>query len=468
MSALIVVGLGFGDEGKGKIVDYLARTERDVTHVVRYNGGPQAGHRVVTDDGRSHVFSQFGSGTFVDGVQTHLSRFMLIDPLTMFNEEKHLRECGATDAFDRLSIDLRCLVITPFHVHAGRLRELSRHAGHGSCGLGVGEARRDWVNRRSSTLLAGHLNEPDLAERLVRIQQAKVEDVKDLARRVPASFFEREDWNSEVNELLDPSLQIAELVERYREIGKHVSDFTMPDSGSTVIFEGAQGVLLDELHGFHPHTTWTNTTTANAYSLIPESYRGSFTTIGVTRAYSTRHGAGPFPTHDETWELPDPGNDDSGWQGAFRTGPLDLLLLRYACALTDPTVLAVTCLDRVEFPAQVSASYAYHGDLPDLEPYFDEVAGEVKRIVPDQTDRMSLARAEAVANRLKRCRPILEEAADAGVLAGMIETTVGAPVLIGSWGAEPGRTIDARGNGRESRWEGLWRAPDAAEGASRA
>lgn len=112
--AYIIAGLAYGDEGKGATVDYLCR-RFPVGLVVRYNGGSQAGHNVVTPDGRHHTFSQFGSGTFIPGVRTHLSLYMLINPLNMIREEEHLREKGVTDAWDRLSIEGACLVVTPFH-----------------------------------------------------------------------------------------------------------------------------------------------------------------------------------------------------------------------------------------------------------------------------------------------------------------------------------------------------------------
>src|ERR1700736_3433551 len=107
----MVVDLAFGDCGKGTIVDFLARQTGAHT-VVRFNGGPQAAHNVVTDDGRHHTFSQFGSATFVPGVRTFLSRFMLLEPYALFNEAAHLREVGISDALSRLLIDGRCSIIT--------------------------------------------------------------------------------------------------------------------------------------------------------------------------------------------------------------------------------------------------------------------------------------------------------------------------------------------------------------------
>ena len=101
--AILTVDLGFGDAGKGSIVDFLTR-EHNAHTVIRYNGGAQAGHRVVTDDGREHVFAQFGSGTLA-GADTHLSRYMLLDPVAMLAEAAHLRTLGESDVFGRTTID---------------------------------------------------------------------------------------------------------------------------------------------------------------------------------------------------------------------------------------------------------------------------------------------------------------------------------------------------------------------------
>jgi adenylosuccinate synthase len=126
--AVIVTDLGYGDAGKETMVDYLVRQgpEDESAVVVRYNGGPQAAHNVVTADGRRHTFAQFGSGSFVPGAQTHLSRFMLINPLNMEPEAEHLQRLGVTDVWERLSVDEDAIVITPWQVAANQLRELAR------------------------------------------------------------------------------------------------------------------------------------------------------------------------------------------------------------------------------------------------------------------------------------------------------------------------------------------------------
>ena len=165
MSVPVVVGLGFGDEGKGSVVDALVRRTR-VICVVRFGGGPQAAHHVIADDGRAHVFAQVGAGALVPGVATVLGREMVVDPLGLQRELQALRRLGVEAA---VAIDPRCRVVTPWQRGVGRMRELARgDARHGSCGRGVGEAIRDAAWMQGDALLAGDLLEPQrgLARRL--------------------------------------------------------------------------------------------------------------------------------------------------------------------------------------------------------------------------------------------------------------------------------------------------------------
>ena len=150
---VIVVDLGYGDAGKGTIVDWLCAraadaarntSDRPVQAVVRFNGGAQAAHHVLArgtrQPARAHPFAQFGSGTFTPGTRTFLSRFMLVDPLALVAEAEHLGELGVRDPFGLVAIDRDALLTTPYHRAANQAREAARGDGrHGSCGLGIGE-----------------------------------------------------------------------------------------------------------------------------------------------------------------------------------------------------------------------------------------------------------------------------------------------------------------------------------------
>jgi len=341
-SVRLVAGLAYGDEGKGGIVDYLAG-KYNARAVIRYNGGAQAGHRVVLPDEREHVFAQFGSGTLRPGVLTHLSRFMLIEPIGMMNEYAHLCELGAGDAFFRTSIDEMAPVITPFHVETNRILELSRgNNRHGSCGLGIGETMEDVRGLGKDMLFAGDLgNDSLLRKKLSVIRDCKLAKIRSLSGEIDFDFS---------NETIEWCRG------RYGEFVKYTNvvdgNFLKTILGKgNVIFEGAQGMLLDPSHGAPPHVTKTDITFKNALTLLEEAgFGGKITRVGVVRGYFTRHGAGPFATEDEwlTKLLPDKSNPENEWQGKFRVGHFDMPLIKQSLrAIGGVDELAITNLDRL-------------------------------------------------------------------------------------------------------------------------
>ena len=159
--AVVVVDLGYGDAGKGGITDFLTG-EMGAKMICRFNGGGQAGHHVVTPDGRQHTFSQFGSGMFVPGVRTVLSKYTLVSPLAMLAEAEHLASVGVPDALSRTFIDENALIVTPYHRALNQLRETLRGSGrHGSCGMGIGETVSDCLAYGPEAMLrVGDLRSP--------------------------------------------------------------------------------------------------------------------------------------------------------------------------------------------------------------------------------------------------------------------------------------------------------------------
>jgi adenylosuccinate synthase len=338
LRAYLIVDLGFGDAGKGLLTDFLAR-QTGAELVVRYNGGAQAGHNVVCPDGRQHTFAQFGSATFVPGVKTYLSHHMVVHPTALLVEGDRLVRLGADDAFSRLKISAGALVITPFHQAANHIRELARgDLRHGSCGAGVGEAFEDALFNPADAVRAGDLSNPLLLRRkLALICEQKRYQMADLLRDKKLqgplvhewSLFERPD-------VIDTWI---ERVARITSLGLVAPDSLLQRwlaQSNTVLFEGAQGVLLDAERGFHPYTTWSNCTTENALDLIQTLAPGSPTCqIGVLRAHAVRHGPGPLPS--ETNELAarvSEHNQFNEWQGTVRYGWFDAVLARYALAIT--------------------------------------------------------------------------------------------------------------------------------------
>ena len=379
--AYVIVDLGYGDAGKGTTADWLARQTRAHT-VLRYNGSAQAAHNVITPDGRHHTFAQFGSPTFVPGVRTHLSNFMTVHPIAMMAEELHLQELGVNDAFARTTIDRETILISPYQQAANRLIELNRANGrHGSCGLGVGETRADSIKHPDLVLRAKDLFDKTVLRRKLRaLEELQYEKVEVFLNSLPNS----DQVLAELNVFGNPAAQ--KYFETQYLLFSELIEVTGPEyltqilqSPGSIIFEAAQGVLLDEWHGFFPHTTWSNLTTENADAIL-SNYDGQVVKLGLTRAYSTRHGSGPFVTEDpelsENEEIQELHNDNNIWQREFRFGPLDLVTLRFALAcIGQVDGLVVTNLDRMPSAWKYCDAYEYQGTEPELLPPFFEHQG---------------------------------------------------------------------------------------------
>ena len=330
--------------------------------VVRYNGGAQAGHNVVTPDGRHHCFSQWGSGTFV-GAPTLLSRHMMVNPITAMSEARHLREVGVGGPLALLRVEAGALVTTQFHMAANRLREMARGRGvHGSCGMGVGETQQDFLAGAPDVIRAEEMwgDTSKLAKKLDLCRARKLAEVGDLPfdRSSPAV-------KQELELLHDASDVAMEYYAAFAADAKLVDDQWLArelHGPGDIVFEGAQGVLLDQDWGFHPHTTWSACTFANALALVGDA-AASVKKIGVLRVYHTRHGAGPFPTESTKYDALSAGdhNGQHPWQHSFRSGAFDLVLARYALDVVGGCDgLVFTHLDKLENTDKVFVGRAYN------------------------------------------------------------------------------------------------------------
>ncbi len=403
--AIITVGLGFGDEGKGATVDFLAR-QFAADLVVRYCGGSQAGHNVELPDGRRHTFSQFGAATLAPSApRTFLGPNVIIDPPALRREAAHLGELGVARPAERLVVHPRCLVTTYWHRTLNRMRELARGADrHGSCGQGMGETRHYWLKHGQDAVLAADLRHPDvLRDKLELLRQRALLLLQEVLPHVPAGDLREQ-------ELWDTSTEVVagELAEAFPE---DVTLSAVVPECRTAIFEGAQGVLLDEYRGFHPYTTWSTVTAHHAWELVGQMDVDAVALLGITRAYTTRHGEGPLPTFSAelTARLDDPGNPLNRWQGSLRCGWLDLPLLRYAAAAAGPLDgLVVNHLDQLA-GGECLVCEAYRQD------------GPVPAQAPD------LARQARLAEQLRAVEPVLSPAGPEGIIDRLGEI---APVVI--------------------------------------
>lgn len=363
-TAHAVIGSGYGDEGKGLMTDYLAFREA-VPAVVRTNGGAQAGHSVQTPDGRRHVFHHIASGALA-GAATHLSQFFVSHPLFFMRERKVILDLGGNAA---VSIDPRSIITTPYDMMINQVMENARGgARHGSCGMGFGEAIERNLNDEFALAVGDFEKGADhIRETLDRI---RMEWVPERLARLGVDTMP---------ELEADLLASADLVERFigdcASFWNAISVRSDATLGSGVLFEGAQGLLLDQDYGAFPHVTRSNTGLKNMVSVAREAEIGRIDVTYMTRAYATRHGAGPFGYEDAqtSWlSMVDPTNQPNDWQGTIRTAPLDVDAVSSAIrhdlgfggnGIEVSASIGISCVDQVAARMQVGVG----GELVEID-----------------------------------------------------------------------------------------------------
>lgn len=356
MQTKIILGLAFGDEGKGVTTDYRCRqAERPL--VVRFSGGHQAGHTVVTPAGQRHVFSNFGAGTLA-GAPTFWSRYCTFHPVGYANEREALLGLGAEP---RLFVDGRAAVTTPYDLLYNR--QLERGQKHGSCGLGFGAtvARHEGPHK---------LHAMDLLDPFVLAH--KLASVADYYQGKLGVIYAEE--------------ALREQLENFRAAVEYCQSNLVCTSGraffshasetyDAILFEGSQGLLLDQEFGYFPHVTRAHVSSHNALEMIREFGLPAPEIFYVTRAYQTRHGNGPLTNErlagPDLHPTPYETNVFNPWQGEQRRSLLDLSQLRFALAADAhysaglPRHLVVTCLDQLAGEWAVTDGGAPFA-LPDL------------------------------------------------------------------------------------------------------
>ena len=361
MAVTAVVGTQWGDEGKGKIVDLLA-PKYDI--VARYQGGANAGHTIKWGD-QTHVLHLIPSGAFAEHVTCVIGNGVVVDPSVLVREINAVRELGYK-LEGRFWIARNAHCILPWHLALDNARE-SSEAGQtiGTTRRGIGPAYVDKV-ARCGIRMGDLLNTDHLARRLRVMASEK--------NRVLTHVFGAQ------------SLHADEIVETYTEYGRILRPFitdtisllhTALAQGKSVLAEGAQGALLDLDFGTYPYVTSSNPTTGGVCAGLGIPPNAINRVIGITKAYCTRVGHGPFPTEleDETGDfLRATGAEFGATTGRpRRCGWLDLMALNYACRINGVTELVVTKIDVLTGLDSVRACTGYRSGANQLTSYSSEV-----------------------------------------------------------------------------------------------
>ena len=296
MKVSVVLGLTFGDEGKGVTTQWLCMQALKYGRkplVIRFNGGAQAAH-TVNLNGEEHICSSYGSGVLL-GVPTFLDKNFYFDPISACHEYRTLQDKNPV-----LMVHPDCRVVTPYDVIAGVSNE--KVLGDGSCGKGIYPTFKRYNSAEFKSLLPYKAQEETLRMFLFQVR----------------NFYQIEK-NDELEEL---------FVQSMLELPCTVVAVPPVDAQTELIYEGAQGLLLDMDYGFYPHVTPSHTGLDN---LPPEHLQGANVYL-VTRTYTTRHGNGYEPDHELLWKLTDKHetNVDNEFQGPFKTGILELGLIHRA------------------------------------------------------------------------------------------------------------------------------------------
>lgn len=354
----VIIGLQWGDEGKGKIVDYLAE-QYDI--VCRFQGGPNAGHTLKID-GNKFVLHTVPSGIFRKNIINVIGNGVVIDPVTLVKELDNLTASGV-DFKNRLKISRKAHLILPSH----RLLDMASEASKGrekigSTLKGIGPTYMDKTGRNG--LRMGDLNDPDFLSKYQKLKDKHLT----LAQQ----------YNSVDFDLEGEEQKWMECIRQIKEIEQIDSEYFINDAlnaGKKVLAEGAQGSLLDIDHGTYPYVTSSNTITAGVCSGLGVAPNKIGEVIGITKAYCTRVGSGPFPTelNDATGEkLRAEGNEFGATTGRpRRCGWIDLPALKYSVILNGVTQLVMTKLDVLNNFDKLYAATAYeiNGKKTEQVPY---------------------------------------------------------------------------------------------------
>ena len=377
MSAFIVLGAQWGDEAKGKMTDYLAE---EANVVVRYQGGNNAGHTVEVGE-KQYKLHLIPSGILHDEKLNVIGNGVVVDPKAFFTEIDYLKEEGVKVTPEKLIVSDRAHVIMPYHKVLDKLKEKARGKNDiGTTGKGIGPCYTDKFERCGIRFC-------DLIDK--EVFKEKLKDNIEMKNKYI------------VNVLGGEPLSFEEIYEEYSKYGEKLKHFVKDTSvrvyneikeDKTVLFEGAQGMLLDIDYGTYPYVTSSNTTAggvANGVGIGPNMITNA---VGIAKAYTTRVGKGPFPTEleDETGEwIREKGHEYGVTTGrSRRCGWLDIVILKTSVRVSGLTSLAVTKIDTLAGLEKVKMCVGYKfndeiidyfpaslEDLAKCEPIYEEFDG---------------------------------------------------------------------------------------------
>lgn len=377
MSAFIVLGAQWGDEGKGKMTDYLAE---EANVVVRFQGGNNAGHTVVVGD-KEYKLHLIPSGILYEDKLNVIGNGVVVDPKALFEEIEYLEGVGVKVTPEKLIVSDRAQLIMPYHKILDRLKEKARGKNDiGTTGKGIGPCYTDKFERCG-----------------IRVCDLMHEDV--FTEKLKENI---EMKNSYIIDVLGgEALNFEEILKEYLEFGRKLKPFVQDTSvrvyndikaNKTVLFEGAQGMLLDIDYGTYPYVTSSNTTAGGVASGVGIGPNMITNCVGITKAYTTRVGKGPFPTEllDETGDwIREKGHEYGVTTGrSRRCGWLDLVIVKTAARVSGLTSLAITKIDTLAGLEKIKVCVGYKFDdkvidyfpasLEDLakcEPIYEEFDG---------------------------------------------------------------------------------------------
>jgi adenylosuccinate synthase len=356
---IVLLGTQWGDEGKGKIVDLLT-DQADA--VARFQGGHNAGHTLVIN-GRKTVLHLIPSGAMRDGVECLIGNGVVVDIAQLFRELGGLEDIGVSIR-DRLTLSLGCPIIMPYHsaLDLAREKAMGKEA-IGTTGRGIGPCYEDKVARRGLRL--SDLLQPEIFSQ-------KLEKVLHYHNHTLQTYFKSEtiDYDRVFDQAMVHAEQIRPLL---GDVSARLCELRR--DGKSVMFEGAQGMLLDIDHGTYPYVTSSNTTAAAAAVGTGIGPLDIDFVLGIVKAYTTRVGSGPFPTElfdDVGKRLGERGHEFGATTGRpRRCGWLDVVALRRATQVCGLTALCITKLDVMDGLeiVKICTGYRYKGEVVELPPY---------------------------------------------------------------------------------------------------